>query len=106
MGAPAAIHRQQGGLTAAVFFIAASYLIGKILRVYDDAPGKRLILVKFCGLMGFSLAAIHAFMAVLLFSPQYYPKFFQDLFTKAFTEGITKLAPIKGHKKVVRIICI
>ena len=27
--------------------------------------------------MGFSLAAIHAFMALLLFSPEYYPKMFE-----------------------------
>ena len=63
---------------AAVVFIATSYLIGKTLRVYDDQPGKRLLLIKFCGLMGFSLAAIHAFMALLLFSPHYYPKFFHE----------------------------
>jgi DMSO/TMAO reductase YedYZ heme-binding membrane subunit len=61
---------------AAVFFIATSYLIGKMIRVYDDDHSKRLILIKFCGLMGFSLAVIHAFMALLLFSPSYYPKMF------------------------------
>jgi len=61
---------------AAVFFIACSYLIGKTLRVYDDEPAKRLILVKFCGLMGFSAASVHAFAALLLFSPSYYPQFF------------------------------
>ena len=63
---------------AAVFFIATSYLIGKTLKVYQDDFAKRLILIKFCGLMGFSLAAIHAFMAMLLFSPSYYPKFFHE----------------------------
>lgn len=63
---------------AAVFFIAMSYLIGKTIRVYSSDPARRLILIKFCGLMGFSLAAIHAFMAVLLFSPEYYPKFFGE----------------------------
>ena len=63
---------------AAVFFVAASYSIGKTLRVYNDDPGKRLILIKLCGLMGFSLAAIHALMAMLLFSPVYYPKFFDE----------------------------
>ncbi len=40
--------------------------------------GKRLILIKFCGLVGFSLAAIHALMSMLLFSPIYYPKFFLE----------------------------
>ena len=63
---------------AAVFFIAVSYLIGKVIKAHADDPEKRLILIKFCGLMGFSLAAIHAFMALLLFSPAYYPKFFAE----------------------------
>lgn len=63
---------------AAVVFIAASYLIGKTLRVYTDDAVRRLVLIKFCGLMGFSLAAIHTFMALLLFSPDYYPKFFHE----------------------------
>jgi DMSO/TMAO reductase YedYZ heme-binding membrane subunit len=63
---------------AAVFFIGASYLIGKTVRVYDDEPDKRLILIKFSGLMGFSLAAIHSAMALLLFSADYYPKFFHE----------------------------
>lgn len=63
---------------AAVLFIGASYLIGKIVRVYDDEPDKRLVLIKFCGLMGFSLAALHATMAMLLFSPANYAKFFLE----------------------------
>jgi len=61
---------------AAVFFIATSYLIGKTLRAFDTDSARQLILVKFCGLMGFSLAVIHAFMALLLFSPNYYPVLF------------------------------
>jgi DMSO/TMAO reductase YedYZ heme-binding membrane subunit len=63
---------------AAVFFIGASYLIGKTIRVYSAEPDNRLVLIKFCGLMGFSLAAIHTVMAMLVFSPHYYPKFFHD----------------------------
>lgn len=63
---------------AAVFFIVASYLIGKTLRVYPDDAPKRLILIKFCGLTGFSAATTHAFMSLLLFSPAYYPKFFLE----------------------------
>ncbi len=63
---------------AAVFFIATSYLIGKTLKVHADDPARRLILIKFCGLMGFSLATIHGLMAMLLFSPHYYPKLFLE----------------------------
>jgi hypothetical protein len=61
---------------AAVLFIAMSYLIGKTLQVYDADPAKRLILIKLCGLMGFSLAAIHAMLTLALLSPAYYPAFF------------------------------
>ena len=63
---------------AAVFLIAASYLIGKSSKLFGGDAGKRLILIKFCGLMGFSLAAIHALMALLIVSPHYYPKFFSE----------------------------
>lgn len=62
---------------AAVVFIATSYLIGKTIRRYESDPAKRLILIKYCGLVGISLAAIHAFMAMLLFTPSYYPKMFE-----------------------------
>lgn len=61
---------------AAVFLIAASYLINKIAKLYKTDPSKRFSLIKFCGQMGFTLAAIHVLMALLLFSPKYYPKFF------------------------------
>ena len=50
---------------AAVFFVGASYLIGKIIRWYDDDPKLRLVVIKFCGLLGFFLAAVHAFMSVM-----------------------------------------
>jgi len=62
---------------AAVFFISMSYVVGKLIKTYSSDPPKQLILVKFCGLMGFSMAALHALMALLLFSPEYYPKFFE-----------------------------
>ena len=68
----------KGCSLAAVFLIAGSYLIGKVLKIYEREPDKRRILIKFCGLMGFSLAGIHAFMSLLIVSPYYYPRFFQD----------------------------
>ena len=68
----------KGVALAAVFFIATSYLIGKTLRVYESDSEKRLVLIKFCGLIGFSLASIHALMSMLLISPHYYPKFFLE----------------------------
>jgi DMSO/TMAO reductase YedYZ heme-binding membrane subunit len=63
---------------AAVFFVAASYLIGKIIRWHDHDKALRLVVIKFCGLVGFFLAAIHAFMSVFLLTPPYFQKYFTD----------------------------
>ncbi len=61
---------------AAVFFVAGSYLIGKIIRWHDHDKALRLVVIKFCGLMGFFLAAVHAFFSLGLLSPAYYAKYF------------------------------
>jgi DMSO/TMAO reductase YedYZ heme-binding membrane subunit len=63
---------------AAVFFVASSYLIGKIICWHDHDPALRLVVIKFCGLMGFFLAAVHAFFSLALLSPAYYGKYFDD----------------------------
>jgi DMSO/TMAO reductase YedYZ heme-binding membrane subunit len=63
---------------AAVFFVASSYLIKKIIRWHDHDPALRLVVIKFCGLMGFFLAAVHAFFSLALLSPAYYGKYFDD----------------------------
>ena len=68
----------KGVSLSAVFFIATSYTIGKVVRAYESDSEKQLILIKFCGLIGFSLASIHALMSLLLISPAYYPKFFLE----------------------------
>ena len=62
---------------AAVFFVACSYLIGKIIRWHDHNKILRLVVIKFCGLMGFFLAGIHALMAVMLMTPAYFAKYFE-----------------------------
>ena len=61
---------------AAVVLVACSYLIGRVIRWHNDDPRKKLVVIKFCGLMGFSLAAIHAFFSVCLLTPAYFGKFF------------------------------
>ena len=63
---------------AAVGFVACSYLIGKIFRWHDDDKRLRLVVVKFCGLMGFFLATAHAFMAACLLRPSYFGKYFDE----------------------------
>ena len=63
---------------AAVVFVSCSYLIGKIIRWHDHDKALRLVVIKFCGLMGFFLAGIHAFFSLGLFSPAYYAKYFDE----------------------------
>jgi len=63
---------------AAVIFVACSYLIGKIIRWHDHDKALRLVVIKFCGLMGFFLAAVHAFFSLCLLSPAYYGKYFDE----------------------------
>ena len=63
---------------AAVGFVASSYLVGRVFRWHNDNPKLKLVVIKFCGLMGFSLAVIHAFFAVCVLNPAYFGKFFDD----------------------------
>jgi DMSO/TMAO reductase YedYZ heme-binding membrane subunit len=61
---------------AAVIFVACSYLIGKVIRWHDHDKALRLVVIKFCGLMGFFLACIHAFMSLCILRPSYFAKYF------------------------------
>lgn len=66
--------------TAAVFFVGSSYLIGKgrLIGWYNNDATMRLVVVKFCGLMGFVLAGIHAFMSFFLLTPSYFAKYYAE----------------------------
>lgn len=61
---------------AAVLLVASSYLVGRVFRWHNGDPVLRLVVVKFCGLMGFFLAGIHALLSLCLLDPAYYAKFF------------------------------
>jgi len=61
---------------AAVVFVACSYLVGKVIRWHDHDKPLRLVVIKFCGLMGFFLAGVHAFFSVCLLTPAYFAKYF------------------------------
>ena len=61
---------------AAVFFVASSYLVGKVIHWHDHDKALRLVVIKFCGLVGFFLAGIHALLSLSLLSPAYYGKCF------------------------------
>ena len=59
-----------------MLLVASSYLVGRVFRWHNDDPVLRLVVVKFCGLMGFFLAGIHALLSLCLLDATYYPKFF------------------------------
>ena len=63
---------------ASVGFVASSYLVGPVIRFYDGDVKMKLVVVKFCGVMGFALAMVHAFMSVCLITPAYFAKYFLD----------------------------
>jgi DMSO/TMAO reductase YedYZ heme-binding membrane subunit len=63
---------------AAVIFVAASYLVGKTIRWHDRDKRLRLVVIKFCGLMGFSFAGIHAVLALSIWTPAYFAKYFDE----------------------------
>jgi DMSO/TMAO reductase YedYZ heme-binding membrane subunit len=63
---------------AAVIFIACSYLVGRVIKWHNHDKAMRLVVVKFCGLMGFGLAGIHAFMSFCLLNPAYFAKYFAE----------------------------
>ena len=64
--------------SAGLFFIAISYAWGKIswLKLKDQYPENQF--VKFLGLAGFSLSAMHVFISLIILSPEYYSKFYED----------------------------
>ena len=64
---------------AAVMLVASSYLIGKVIRWHDHDKALRLVVIKFCGLMGFFLAGVHAVFSLALLSPAYYGKYFDEI---------------------------
>ncbi len=64
---------------AAVLLVASSYLVGKVIRWHDHDKALRLVVIKFCGLMGFFLAGVHAFFSLCLLSPAYYGKYFDEV---------------------------
>lgn len=64
--------------TAGLFFLAISYAWGKVsfLKLKDKKLNNQF--VKYLGLIGFSMSAIHVFITLIIISPSYYPKFYVD----------------------------
>jgi DMSO/TMAO reductase YedYZ heme-binding membrane subunit len=63
---------------SAVAFIVLSYSLGSLARFWPGAFDTTLRFRKFFGLLGFGLAAIHALISLLIFTPSYYAKFFTE----------------------------
>lgn len=63
---------------SAVLFIALSYMLGPLARFWPKMIVPLLGLRRFLGLLGFSLAALHGSLSLLIFTPAYYPKFFAE----------------------------
>lgn len=61
---------------AATILVACSYLLGRTLPWYANDPRTKLVVIKFCGLMGFSLAAMHGLASLVLLTPAYFQKYF------------------------------
>ncbi|MGI9290260.1 MAG: hypothetical protein ACR2QG_03165 [Gammaproteobacteria bacterium] len=61
---------------AAVLFVASAYLVGKVIHWHDDDRYKRLVVIKFCGLIGFFMAGMHVLASLALLTPAYYAKYF------------------------------
>jgi DMSO/TMAO reductase YedYZ heme-binding membrane subunit len=61
-----------------IFLIAASYTIGKLKRLKNKDESGQHQLIKFIGLAGFSLSAMHVFISLMIITPGYFPKFFHE----------------------------
>jgi DMSO/TMAO reductase YedYZ heme-binding membrane subunit len=81
---------------AAVGLIASSYLIGKVFRWHDHDKHLRLVVIKFCGIFGFFLAGIHAFLSLCLLRPAYFAKFFLEDGQLNFTAELSMTVGVIG----------
>lgn len=61
-----------------LFFLALSYAFDKIKQLTINGHSKPEDFIKFTGLAGFSLSAMHVFISLAILSPEYYPKFYHE----------------------------
>lgn len=82
---PLYITNKSVALTATIL-IGLSFLLGPLTRFWPKKFEHQLYLRKYLGVFGFSIAALHAIMSLMLFSSSYYPKYF-DTVTGKMTLG-------------------
>ena len=63
---------------ASVIIIGISFLLGPMAKISPKKFSQKLYLRKSLGLIGFTIAALHALISLLIFNPSYYPKFFAE----------------------------
>lgn len=61
---------------AGILFIALSYITGKVNWFKFNNEEDKTQFIRFAGLVGFSLCAMHVFLSLLIISPEYFPKFY------------------------------
>lgn len=61
---------------AGLFLIALSYMLTKVNWIKFDSESSKVQFIRFAGLAGFSLCAIHVFLSLVILSPSYFPKFY------------------------------
>lgn len=61
-----------------LFFLALSYAFDKIKRLTIHGKTKPQVFIKYTGLAGFSLSAMHVFISLAILSPDYYAKFYHE----------------------------
>lgn len=79
-----------------VVFIALSFIIGPMIKFWPGIFTKFQPLRKYFGLLGFGFASIHALISLLIFTPQYYPKFFLETGKLNLTGEISMLFGVVG----------
>ena len=63
-----------GGLA----FLAITYLVGKVAGLRWSDRRLQLVVIKFCGLIGFSMVVAHVLMSLALLDPAYYAKLYAE----------------------------
>lgn len=61
---------------SATILIGLSFLLGPLARFWPKQFSQHLYLRKYLGVIGFTVAAFHALMSLILLTPAYYPRFF------------------------------
>lgn len=71
----------------ATLLIGLSFLLGPFTHFWPKKFENQLYLQKYLGVFGFGIAALHAIMSLMIFSPSYYPRYFDTVIGKMTLGG-------------------